>query len=59
MPVEVSIDEAEADLEALVARAERGEQFTLTRDGFRVAILGPVPPLPDDPFRDFYLVPEA
>jgi len=58
MPVEVSIDEAEADLEALIARAEKGEQIILTPDGFRIAVLGPVLPLPDDPFRDFYL-PEA
>jgi prevent-host-death family protein len=58
MPVEVPIDEAEADLEALIARAEQGEQIILTRDGFPVAHLGPVPPLPEDPFKDFYLKPE-
>ena len=59
MPVEVPIEEAEADLDALVARAEQGEWIVLTRDGVPVASLGPVPPVPEDPFKDFYLDPEA
>jgi prevent-host-death family protein len=59
MPVEVPIADAEADLEALVARAEQGEQIILTRDGVPIARLGPVSPLPEDPFKDFYLAPEA
>jgi prevent-host-death family protein len=62
MSVQVSIAKAKAGFAALVARAEAGEQITLTRNGRPVACLGPLPakkpvvygdlahlgPLPDD-----------
>jgi prevent-host-death family protein len=51
---EVSIEEAERNLEVLLVRAEQGERIIITRNGRPVARLGPVPPVPKDPFEDFY-----
>lgn len=43
MSAEISIAKAKAEFAALVARAEAGEQITVTRNGRPVARLGPLP----------------
>ncbi len=43
MSAEVSIAQAKAGFAALVARAEKGEQIIVTRNGRPVACLGPLP----------------
>jgi prevent-host-death family protein len=43
MSGEVSIAKAKAGFAALVARAEKGEQIIVTRNGRPVACLGPLP----------------
>src|ERR1700732_3739132 len=43
MGAEISIAKAKAEFAALVARAEAGEQITVTRNGRPVACLGPLP----------------
>jgi prevent-host-death family protein len=43
MSGEVSIAKAKAGFAALVARAEKGEQIVVTRNGRPVACLGPLP----------------
>ena len=43
MSDEVSIAKAKAGFAALVARAEKGEQIIVTRNGRPVACLGPLP----------------
>jgi prevent-host-death family protein len=43
MATAVSIAQAKAQFAALVARAERGEQIVVTRNGRPVACLGPLP----------------
>lgn len=43
MSAEISIAKAKAEFAALVARAEAGEQITVTRNGRPVACLGPLP----------------
>jgi prevent-host-death family protein len=40
---EVSVARAKAEFAALVSRAEAGEQIVVTRNGKRVACLGPLP----------------
>jgi prevent-host-death family protein len=40
---EVSVAKAKAEFAALVSRAEAGEQIVVTRNGKRVACLGPLP----------------
>ena len=43
MSAEVSIAKAKAEFAALVSRAETGERIIVTRNGRRVACLGPLP----------------
>ncbi len=43
MGAEISIAKAKAGFAALVARAEKGEQIIVTRNGRPVACLGPLP----------------
>jgi prevent-host-death family protein len=43
MSAEISIANAKAGFAALVARAEKGEQIIVTRNGRPVACLGPLP----------------
>ncbi len=53
MAYTVSLDAESDSLSSLVARAEAGEEVTITREGVRVARLVPAPePRPADDWRD-------